>query len=61
MSVKGENLAGIVNDVVIAPSFQWYEESRHSRRFRSDVRNDQFERVWIAGLNIDARTRLDSS
>jgi hemoglobin/transferrin/lactoferrin receptor protein len=61
VSVKGENLAGIVNDVVIAPSFQWYEESRHSRRFRSDVRNDQFERVWIAGLNIDARTRLDSS
>jgi hemoglobin/transferrin/lactoferrin receptor protein len=61
VTIQGTNLDGFIDDIVITPSFQWYRESRHSRAFRSDIRRDQLERVLIAGINVDARTRLDSS
>lgn len=57
-SVKGTNLGSFIEDVVATASYQWYQESRHSRLFRSDVRRDQVETIALINLNIDGRTRL---
>jgi hemoglobin/transferrin/lactoferrin receptor protein len=57
-SVKGSNLGAVVEDIVATASYQWYQESRHSRLFASDVRLDQTETISLINLNVDGRTKL---
>ncbi len=57
-SIRGSNLGNVVEDLVATASYQWYQESRHSRLFGSEVRRDQTESISLMNLNIDGRTRL---
>ncbi|MBU3679893.1 MAG: hypothetical protein FGM32_09865, partial [Candidatus Kapabacteria bacterium] len=59
LTLTGSHVASFMDDLSITLSQQWYEESRHSRSFRSDVRRDQVEAVSATNLNVDARVRLD--
>ena len=59
VTLTGKNLAPAVDDLSVVLSQQWYRESRHNRAFGSDVRADQFERVSVTNLNIDARLKID--
>jgi hemoglobin/transferrin/lactoferrin receptor protein len=59
LTLTGSHIAPFVDDLSITLSQQWYEESRHTRSFRSDIRRDQFEAVSVTNLNVDARIRLD--
>jgi hemoglobin/transferrin/lactoferrin receptor protein len=57
-SVNGSKLGSIIEDLVATVSYQWYQESRHSRSFNSDVRRDQMETISLVNLNVDGRSRL---
>jgi hemoglobin/transferrin/lactoferrin receptor protein len=57
-SVNGSKLGSIIEDLVATVSYQWYQESRHSRSFNSDVRRDQTETISLVNLNVDGRSRL---
>lgn len=59
LTLTGTDIAPFVDDLAIVLSQQWYSESRHNRVFGNDVRSDQFERVAVTNLNIDARMRMD--
>ena len=59
ITLQGRAIAPFMDDLSVVLSQQWYRESRHSRVFRNDVRNDQFERVSVTNLNVDARMRMD--
>lgn len=59
LTLTGSHIAPFVDDLSVSVSQQWYEESRHTRTFRSDTRRDQFEAVSVTNLNVDARIRLD--
>ncbi len=61
LTLTGSNVAPFMDDLSITLSQQWYEESRHTRSFRSDVRRDQREAVSVTNLNVDARIRLDDN
>jgi hemoglobin/transferrin/lactoferrin receptor protein len=58
LSLKGSALGDVVEDIVATASYQWYQESRHSRSFNSDVRRDQTETISLVNLNVDGRSRL---
>ncbi len=58
LSLTGKHIAPFMDDLSVTVSQQWYEESRHSRTFRSDIRKDQIEKVSVTNLNADARVRL---
>lgn len=58
LTLTGNHIAPFMDDLSVTVSQQWYEESRHTRTFRSDVRKDQIEKVSVTNLNADARVRL---
>lgn len=58
LTLSGNHIAPFMDDLSVTVSQQWYEESRHTRNFRSDVRRDQIEKVTVTNLNADARVRL---
>ena len=59
LTLTGTNITPFMDDLSVTLSQQWYEESRHTRTFRSDIRRDQYEAVSVTNLNVDARIRLD--
>ena len=58
LTLTGNHIAPFMDDLSVTFSQQWYEESRHTRSFRSDVRRDQIEKVSVSNINADARVRL---
>lgn len=58
LTLTGSHIASFMDDLSVTVSQQWYEESRHTRSFRSDTRRDQIEAVSVTNLNADARVRL---
>lgn len=49
---------GLYDQISVLPAYQFIEESRYDRLFRSQQRDEQVERLHIASLNVDARKQL---
>jgi hemoglobin/transferrin/lactoferrin receptor protein len=58
VTLTGTNVGTWADDITLTASYQWYEESRHSRNFGSDLLRNQHERVAILSMNADARLRI---
>lgn len=58
VTLSGTDIGSWADDITLTASYQWYEESRHSRNFRSDLLRNQHERVAILSMNADARLRI---
>jgi len=58
VTLSGTNVGSWADDITLTASYQWYEESRHSRNFGSDLLRNQNERVAILSMNADARLRI---
>lgn len=58
VTLNGTNVSSWADDLAVTASYQWYEESRHSRPFQSPWLRNQHERVSILSINADARLRI---
>lgn len=51
---------GIYDNLVFTPYYQYFRESRNSRRFGSDLKRNQIETVDIYGFNMDAQKKINT-
>lgn len=56
--LEAERARGVFNRARITPSFQWIEQSRHSRGFGSSRVGHRTEQVQVLGLNADFEKRF---
>lgn len=56
--LEAERSSGVFNRARLTPSFQWIEQSRHSRGFGSSRLGHRTEQVQVLGLNADFEKRF---